>query len=510
VSEGLMRNHPIVQTTVVLACTVVFALGAWAGEPPLPEGLAPAASESDEPALPAGLAESDEPALPEVLAGSDEPALPEGLGGSSDEPALPEGLGSGPAETAAPVKKKVALPFDLAGFWETRVGVRTQNDPYEKDFSIAETRLQLELSKAVDKFSFDLMLDFLYDPIQDDYGIDLYTGAGWLDVRKASVTARLLSFMDVKVGRQILTWGTGDLIFLNDLFPKDWQSFFIGRDTEYLKAPSDAVKVSLFSDWLNLDMVYMPVYESDRFINGSRLSYYNTMLGRRAGRDAIVRTEALDRWFTDDEIAWRAYQTVKGVELALYGYYGYWKSPAGMEPTPPHLATFPPLTVYGASIRSNLGKGVGNAEVAYYDSRNDRDGRNPYIRNSEFRLLLGYEQEIARELTLGVQYYLEYVNNYKAYIESLPPGVPHSANGRHVITIRLTQLAMNQNLKLSFFAYYSPSDDDAYLRPHIHYKFDDHWSGEIGANVFFGRYEYTFFNQFARDTNVYGGIRYSF
>ncbi|MFW6031595.1 MAG: hypothetical protein ACOC9T_03300, partial [Myxococcota bacterium] len=32
--------------------------------------------------------------------------------------------------------------------------------------------------------------------------------------------------------------GTGDLVFLNDLFPKDWRSFLLGRDLDYLKAPS--------------------------------------------------------------------------------------------------------------------------------------------------------------------------------------------------------------------------------------------------------------------------------
>jgi hypothetical protein len=78
--------------------------------------------------------------------------------------------------------------------------------------------------------------------------------------------------MDVKLGRQILTWGTGDLIFINDLFPKDWISFFIGRDTDYLKAPSDAIKVSLFGEQANLDIVYTPQFDSDRFIEGRCLA----------------------------------------------------------------------------------------------------------------------------------------------------------------------------------------------------------------------------------------------
>ena len=70
-------------------------------------------------------------------------------------------------------------------------------------------------------------------------------------------------------------------------------------------------------------------------------------------------------------------------------------------------AVFPPLSVYGASVRSSIYKGIGNVEVGYYDSRGDRAGDNPFVKNSEFRALLGYEQEIAKELTLGLQYYIE-------------------------------------------------------------------------------------------------------
>ena len=55
------------------------------------------------------------------------------------------------------------------------------------------------------------------------------------------------SFYEIKAGRQVLTWGTGDLIFINDRFPKDYESFYSGRDMEYLKVPSDAVKISFLS-----------------------------------------------------------------------------------------------------------------------------------------------------------------------------------------------------------------------------------------------------------------------
>ena len=41
------------------------------------------------------------------------------------------------------------------------------------------------------------------------------------DLRMASLTFSPADWMDVRVGRQVLTWGTGDLLFLNDLFGDD-------------------------------------------------------------------------------------------------------------------------------------------------------------------------------------------------------------------------------------------------------------------------------------------------
>ncbi|MHC4301290.1 MAG: hypothetical protein ACYS7Y_28815 [Planctomycetota bacterium] len=331
------------------------------------------------------------------------------------------------------------LPIEMNGFYELRGGYRLRKDKYQKDMSIMEGRFQLDLNSYLDwgdiKFKGDV------------YG-DLVTERGEFDMREANVFLRPLDYMDLKIGRQILTWGTGDLIFINDLFPKDWQSFFIGRDTEYLKAPSDAAKLSLFGDWINFDFVYTPRFDHDRFINGERISYWNPNLGRLAGRDAIIRTDKPNEWFEDSEIAGRLYKNIENYEMALYGYHGFWKSPAGQTPAM-NQALFPDLNVYGASLRGSVAKGIGNVEFGYYESADDRSGRDPLINNSEMRYLIGYTQEIGKDLTMGVQYYLEQLLDYGRYRAGLASGQPARDEYRHLITLRLTKLLMNQNLRCS-------------------------------------------------------------
>ena len=506
------RRH---RRPLLAALALAAALAAGAGAP-----VAGAAALALIPAAPARAAE--EPPLPEGLGEpaanpkSDEPALPEGLGGpekkpAPDEPALPEGLGDQP-KPPAPGKAAGAgprLPFDLSGFWELRGGLRLLPDRHEKDASLGETRLQLQADKQLEGLSLRLTTDLLYDMVLNEPRVFLEEGRGVADLREAYASLRPASFMDVKVGRQVVTWGTGDLVFINDLFPKDWNAFFIGRDTEYLKAPSDALKVSLFSDLANLDVVYTPRFDADRFIDGRRVSYYNPLLGRWAGRDAVIDPERPDAWFRDDEIALRAYRNVGAWQVAAYGYHGFWKQPVGFDPAT-GKNTFPDLAVYGASARGPVGKGIGHMEAGYYDSIDDRPGDDPFVPNSQVRLLAGYEQEIARDLTAGVQYYVEHMTDYGAYRAARPAGMPQADENRHLVTLRLTRLALNQNLELSLFTYYSPTDSDVYMRPRVHYKIDDHWSVEVGANVFFGNQPHTFFGQFERDSNLYVGARYGF
>jgi len=495
---------------LTLLLSLAPAVRAGDGAPPLPV-IVPAPDEKS--------GEDGTPPLPQIIPPKEQepglPPLPQIEGAEEEEPApspLPEmGPPEAPfAEEPSPgwserLEEQLGrLPVPLHGFWEARLGHRTVHDRHHsRQFTLGETRLQLESDPFLEPVQFGLKADLLQDFVLRESRINL---------REANASFSPAEFLDVKLGRQILTWGTGDLIFINDLFPKDYESFFIGRDVEYLKAPSDAIKVSLFSDLANVNVVYSPHFDPDVFVTGKRLSYFNPLAGKRVGEDVRIRTDEPAEWFQDDEVALRLYRNVGSYELAGYAYRGFWKSPAGIDATSGKF-TFPRLDVFGASARGPLAMGIGNVEVGYYDSRDDRGGDDPLVRNGEWRFLLGYAQDlpsIASDLSVGVQYYVEHMTDYGAYRHSLPAGSPRADENRHVLTLRLTKLLMNQDLRLELFAFYSPSDDDAYLRPYVSYDITDRWRIDGGANVFVGDEDHTQFAQMKRNNNVYLGLRYSF
>lgn len=405
-----------------------------------------------------------------------------------------------------------AYAWQWHGFVDGRSGLRFQDDDSgakQRRAILNELRAQVDLSHSSDWAEWRLRSDVVVDEAAGEHRPDFKLGHGAIDLREANLLFFPHESVDVKVGRQILTWGTGDLLFINDLFPKDWQSFFIGRDEEYLKAPSDAVLVSFFPEWANVDLVYVPNFNSDRYISGKRISYWNPQLNRHAGRDDSLNVAKRSRWFQEDEISLRLYRDIDGIELALYAYDGYWKSPVGYDELSAEQ-TFPRLRVYGGSVRGDLLSGLFNIEAGYYDSGDDTQGDDPLVPNSEYRLLLGYEQEIVRNFTATMQYYLEYMQDYDDYRKNLPLGSDEKDRARHVITVRLTKQALSQNLQLSLFAYWSPSDHDGYLRPTLKYKMTDALSLYLGANIFVGEESHTFFGQFEDNSNLYLGVRYSF
>jgi len=479
--------------TGAFAASLTATTFAFAQAPPLPAGLSTETTQEEEPE------HQEEPALPAGLDTPREPASPPGL-----EQKRPEERD----EKVQDDRDAFAMPFGLTGFVESRIGARIVEDPTQKTLSIAEIRAQFERDVETDHATFRFVGDFLYDGVVDDHSIDLEQGRGFFDLREANVIIRPLDFLDIKAGRQILTWGVGDLYFINDLFAKDFRSFFIGRDDEYLKAPSDAIRVSAFNDVANVEFVYMPRFDADRSITGERLSYFNPALGRIAGRDAIIDADVPDAWFSDDEFAGRAYRQIGAFETAIYGYAGFWKTPEGQ--TPAGRPFHPRLAVFGASLRGPLQGGLVTAEFGHYLSRDDLGGANPFIRNSETRFLVGYEREIATELTASAQYIAEVISDYNALTGALPTGAPAPDRVRHVVTVRLTKMMLNQNLILSGFNFWSPNEKDGHLRLRASYKLSDAWLAEGGGNFFYGADDNTFFGQFEDNTNLFVGLRRSF
>jgi len=386
----------------------------------------------------------------------------------------------------------------LLGVYSRRTSGET---PEGHRFLLAEERLRLDLSVWAENTEAELRvkLDGTHDSVTGEFDIDLREA--YIDYSSGK--------LDLRLGRQITTWGVGDLLFINDVFPKDWVSFFTGRPLEYLKLGVDSARINYSSSALNVELMIVTDFRPDALPAPRRFFLHDNFPGV-ADRIQVHPDTGLD----DPELALRVYRRVGGFDASAYAYRGYWRSP-GQEPDDYEMPTqvthiFPALSVYGVSAQGQAMGGVLSLEGGYYDSRDDNAGVNPAIANSEVRFLLGYQRQLSQDFTFGVQYYAEVMMDFDAYERTLPNSSASRKKYRDIVTLRLTRFLKHQTWTLSLFAFYSPAEQDYLLQPQLNYRFSDRFSTSFGANLFGGEKNTSFFGQFDRNDNLYLTLRYDF
>ncbi|MCA9727108.1 MAG: hypothetical protein R3E12_16365 [Candidatus Eisenbacteria bacterium] len=399
----------------------------------------------------------------------------------------------------------VRAELELGGFVEGALGVRTAYVPratlYEpwipldQEFTLRETRLQLRGDAYGEGAAAHFRVDVLQDDVADGDGTEV-------DLREGYAKVDLGTHVELRAGRQPTTWGTGDLLFINDLFPKDYVSFFVGREDQYLKLPSDAIRLGIFSSIGSADLVYTPVFEPDRVSDPDRLTQPSS----------VVRVVRPEHDLENGEFALRLHRLVRSYEVAAYGYRGFWKSPRivaeiGDDEHPAQIAGHTRLVAVGASVRGPFLGGLGWAEGGYYDSEStvrvdlgsftgSRVFR--FVPPTEVRLLFGHEHSLPNEWTLGGQAYRE----LRELVED-----------RVVFTLRLTKLMRYQTIRLSLFAFYGQehAEEDGYVRLTGSYAVSDAVDAVLGVNFFAGDdHNDTLFGAFDPNDNIYARLRFSF
>lgn len=396
--------------------------------------------------------------------------------------------------------------FKLSGFAQVNYAVRVTGKSCSSstacDLMLGDQRLQLKVDGVTSDgvAAFTGRVDLFYDAVLGEPGLDareVYAELNWPVLR-------------VRAGRQIITWGVGDLLFINDIFPKDWVAFFTGRPLQYLKLGSDAIKIGVHPGPLDVELVAVPFFQSDGYPTGERLMVTSSM------PDNVVGTtmDSRDRSFENIEVAGKISTYLADWELSVYAARTFFKTPAvevAAQAGGVQLRYFfPRLDTFGASATGGLLGGVLSVEGGYYFSEEDQQGIDPAIDNSQVRGLVGYAHPLWTGATAAVQGYVEVMLQHSKYVSVLPDGVPQQDAARAVGTLRFTQQLLHDALTMSLFAYVGATDVDAYLIPSVRYALRDELWLELGGNVFLKHKDHTFFGRLWKNSNVYLTTRYAF
>jgi hypothetical protein len=400
-----------------------------------------------------------------------------------------------PRSSAADESAGVSLHGFLLADYAARATGKRIPASRAADFLFAEEGARVDLAleaRSVDAAA-QLRLDAFHDAVAAR--ANLAVREAYLDYRTGP--------LDVRLGRQLLGWGVGDLAFINDVFPKDYAAFFVGRPIEYLKVPSDALRATLGLGSVSADVVAIPFFAPDELPGPDRFSYGFGPISGIAPR----RRELPALSFANTELAARLTGSVWRSDLALYAYRGFFHAPS---PGSDGTLFFPPLSVYGASLQRNLLGGVVSAEAGYLDSRQDRAGSNPLLPNSSARWLAGFQRELLSDLTFGLQYLGDLMMSHGQYLGALAAGLVGAARYRQTVTFRATVLRKNQTLRFSFLAFYGVTERDFLIVPEGQYQIHDRLTVVLGLNLFGGARSDTTFGTFRDDTNLYAWSRFTF
>jgi len=111
--------------------------------------------------------------------------------------------------------------------------------------------------------------------------------------------------------------------------------------------------------------------------------------------------------------------------------------------------------------------------------------------------------------TAAAQFYLEWTQDYTE-LQQHQPSSYLADEYRQLWTLDLRYRTPQDNLTLSLFSFYSPTDDDYYLRPTAAYRLSDSWLLSAGLNLLGGDLRHTPFAQMEDGSNAFLRLRYRY
>ncbi|RMH61923.1 MAG: hypothetical protein D6678_02540 [Zetaproteobacteria bacterium] len=274
-----------------------------------------------------------------------------------------------------------------------------------------------------------------------------------------------------------------------------------------MKLPSDALKASIFVGQSDVQLILAPRAQVDIVPKPDRWLVYMPPGVRGESKPSSTLAHG--------EAALRVHRPFGSWDLNLYAARTHWHQPdKGLDPQTGNIV-YPRLNMYGATVQGGLMGGVLSLEGGYYHSVEDKNGTNPYVANSQWRWLVGYEHELVSDVSLGLQLYGEYMRQYDGYLPAaqaafqLGRGPKPLPRHRVMATANLRALMLNQTLSFTCFAM-AVQHGGRMVNPELSYAVNDALSVTAGGHVFFSGPDSWMLGMMKHDDNAYLWARFSF
>ena len=330
--------------------------------------------------------------------------------------------------------------------------------------------------------------------VRSNYELDADLGEVW-------VQGRLLDWLDMKAGRQVVIWGRSEsLRVLDVLNPLDNRE--PGRvDIEDLRLPVSMLRLDAYrGDW-SLSTIAIPEIRFDETpVRGS--DFFTS-----PPPGVPVPRESTPDDYVDPEFAARLQGIFSGWDVSLHGAYFWNDRPRlkqGAQPAP--FLVHDRLWLAGIAGNLTTGGFLFKSELAYVD------GVSFFERENEARMdgLFGFEYYGWIDTTLSVEIAVRHMLDWDG-TPRLPDGTGEARRTQEEVAIRLSRTFLREKLDLLLVAVLLEGDakDGAILRADLDYELSEGLNAGIGV-IFYDSGERPPLDTWEKNDRVIFDIKWSF
>ena len=362
------------------------------------------------------------------------------------------------------------LSLSLNGFVDTYHALQLD---YPHRYMSSRTRLRLEMRADYGEASLFTSLNLAYNGI-----IDEQTGA----FLREAYFDYAGEFLEIKAGRQIVTWGVADGLRITDLIsPMDYTEF-MANDYDDIRVPVNAINLKYPGESFTAEVVFVPTPEYFVMPTGEE-NPWSTELPENARLDL---DDTPEKRFKNSELGGRFRFFLETFDFSLTALHTYNKAPVTVTAYNPATdsiliqGVYKPMNVIGGDISIPIGEFVLRGEAAEYfgEVLSVANGLSYKTRNT-FNALAGLDWYAGNNWTLMVQYMHKYIADYRNNLSL--------EKNSSTVTARISKELLNNTLKLSLFGYLDVDNLGFYSRAVADYLVNDQITLSLGVDRFGGK-----------------------
>ncbi|WP_166963884.1 DUF1302 domain-containing protein [Yeosuana marina] len=363
--------------------------------------------------------------------------------------------------------------LDFGGFVEGYYAVRSSN-PY--DFMNTRNRMRGELKMQHNNAYFFTSFNLTHnDAIPDQTGFELREA--YFEYSKDNWTAT--------IGRQIIVWGVADALQITDLIsPLDFTEF-LTRDYDDIRVPANAIKFNYQKPSFRLELVFTPV-PAFTIIPHSKDNAWSAFPTSGYPEYDIDLDTKPNKTLKNSEFVIRSSFFLSGIDIGLTALHTWNKTPVFNYTTSQANDTiyvqpnYHKLDVLSTDFSISKGSMVIRGEFAYYfnEIQGVANQEKATTTKNSLNALLGLDWYPGNDWNITTQYYLKSISDYTSDLISKEIS--------NLATIGISKSILNNNLKLSTFAYVDLDYEGFYDRTAVEYSLSDSINLFIGYDWFKG------------------------